>query len=357
MPSRLLFACEGVEMAERRGSILRRRARRCRTSNWPEALRAGRAVSDFPIPRPVPLAEPVVSLRVTELRDYLACPYRYYLRHRLGLESLADEAEELAANEFGTLLHVVLKQFADDPQLADSTDPAALEAGLNEILDQALAKRFGAGVLAAVRLQGEQIRHRLAAFARWQAQRRSEGWRIHSSEVAITVADKISLPGAEHALADGEVPIYLRGRIDRVDVHETTGETIVFDYKTGDKGETPEKAHREKQTDWIDLQLPLYRHLVRAAGIKGPVRLGYIVLPKDTSKVGAELAEWDEQTLADADAKALEVILAIGAQKFWPPATDTKSARWFSEFAVICQEDLLLVHAAADDDDGDEETP
>ena len=36
-----------------------------------------------------------------------------------GLESLADEAEELAANVFGTLLHAVLKQFADDPQLAD----------------------------------------------------------------------------------------------------------------------------------------------------------------------------------------------------------------------------------------------
>ena len=154
-----------------------------------------------------------------------------------------------------------------------------------------------------------------------------------------------------------QAPIYLRGRIDRVDVHETTGETIVFDYKTGDKGETPEKAHREKQADWIDLQLPLYRHLVRAVGIEGPVRLGYIVLPKDTSKVGEQLAEWDEPTLADADAKALEVIRAIGAEKFWPPTTDPKRTRWFSEFAVICQEDLLLVHAAADDDDGEEETP
>ena len=37
-------------------------------------------------------------MRVTEFRDYLACPYRYYLRHRLKLaeaasgESLMDAA-------------------------------------------------------------------------------------------------------------------------------------------------------------------------------------------------------------------------------------------------------------------------
>ena len=173
----------------------------------------------------------------------------------------------------------------------------------------------------------------------------------------MTVEDRISLPGAERGLSDGVSPIYLRGRIDRVDVHEATGETIVFDYKTGDQGETPDKAHREKQSDWIDLQLPLYRHLVRAVGIEGPVRLGYIVLPKDSSKVGQQIADWDQQALADADAKALEVVRAIAAEEFWPLATDAKRTRWFPEFAAICQEDLLLIRAAADDDDGEEETP
>jgi RecB family exonuclease len=270
---------------------------------------------------------------------------------------LADEAEELAANEFGSLMHTVLKRFADNPRLAESTDPAALEAGLNEILDRALAERFGSSVLAAVRLQGEQIRHRLAAFARWQAGWRGQGWRIRFTECAVTVEHRISLPGAEQGLAAGEEPVYLRGRIDRIDVHDGTGETIVFDYKTGDRGQTPDKAHRENDSDWIDLQLPLYRHLVRAVGIEGPVRLGYIVLPKDTGKVAAHVADWDEALLATADARAVEVIGAIVAEKFWPPATDAKRTRWFPEFAAICQEDLLLVGAAADDDDGEEETP
>jgi len=318
------------------------------------SLRAGRATSGFTVPRPVPLGKPVESVRVTELRDYLACRYRYYLKHRLGLETLVDEAEELAANDFGSLVHTVLKRFADNEKLKDATDAAVLEAGLHAILDDLMAEQFGASSLAAVRLQAEQIRHRLTAFARWQAGWRAQGWRIACAERAVTVADQVGLPGD-----DGQPPIYLCGRIDRIDVHETTGETIVLDYKTGDNAKTPDKAHREKRDNevgWIDLQLPLYRHLVRGVGIDGPVRLGYIVLPKDTSKVREQLAEWDDQLLATADAKALEVIQAIRREEFWPPETDARRTRWFPEFAAICQEDLLLVGAAADDDDGEEET-
>ena len=67
----------------------------------------------------------------------------------------------------------------------------------------------------------------------------------------------------------------------------------------------------------------MYRHLVRAVPIERPVRLGYIVLPKDTSQVGERLAEWDDALLATADAKALEVLRAIRDEKFWPRQDDT----------------------------------
>jgi RecB family exonuclease len=297
----------------------------------------------------------VTSLRVTELRDYLICPYRYYLRHRLKLESLADEAEEMAANVFGSLLHTVLKRFADDDLLADSRDAAALESGLSRLLDQELADQFGTKVLPAVRLQAEQARGRLAAFARWQAQWRAGGYRIRHSECAVTEEHGIRLPDGEPGTGGGE-PISLRGRIDRIDIHETTGETIVFDYKTGDTAKTPDKVHLNPQNDWIDLQLPLYRHLVRAIGIEQPVRLGYIVLPKETSAVTHHLAEWTEATLADADARAREVMRDIRAEKFWPPAASADASRLFPEFAAICQDDLLLVGPAVADD-AEEETP
>jgi RecB family exonuclease/inactivated superfamily I helicase len=370
VPSRLLFACGEREMAERvrqyfdpdaAGQMVR--------LDLPGRPRAGQAVTDFAVPRPRALAEPVTSLRVTELRDYLVCPYRYYLRHRLKLETLADEAEELAANDFGSLLHTVLKRFADDDVLADSRDPAALAAGLSRLLDAVLAEQFGTKVLAAVRLQAEQARGRLTAFARWQAAWRAGGYRIRQSECAVTEEHRIFLPGDSinggsvneeggngNAADDDAAPVYLRGRIDRIDVHESTGETIVFDYKTGDTAKTPDKVHLNRENDWIDLQLPLYRHLVRAIGIDGPVRLGYIVLPKDAGEVAHHLAEWTDATLADADAAARAVMRDIRAEKFWPQKNTPDASRLFPEFAAICQDDLLVVGPAIGDD-AEEETP
>lgn len=187
---------------------------------------------------------------------------------------------------------------------------------------------------------------RLMAFAHWQAQSRTQGYRIQQSECSVTEEHRISLPG-------GTTEIYLRGRIDRIDVHETTGDTIVFDYKTGDTAKKPHQVHLKRGatgTEWIDLQLPLYRHLVRALGIEQTVRLGYIVLPKDTGEVTAHFADWDDATLADADAKALEVMLAIRAEKFWPPAESTEALRMFPEFAAICQDDLLVVSLTSGED-------
>ena len=334
-------------MAERARAFFAASAREGSPLELVGGLHPGQTKTGFAIPRPKPLAEPVTSLRVTELRDYLACPYRYYLRHQLDLEALAEAAEELAANDFGSLLHTVLKQFADSP-VADSTDRAAIETALNEILDASLDDSFGSGVLAAVRLQAEQIRARLRAFATWQARWRKAGWRIHIAEFNVDRSKQITVPGAE------ETGICLIGRIDRIDVNETTGATIVFDYKTGDRATTPDRAHRQKD-EWIDLQLPMYRHLVRAIEIGRPVQLGYIVLPKDTGKVSEHLAPWSETLLAEADAKASEVLRAIHAGQFWPPTAETDRTRWFPEFAAICQEDLLLVGAADDDDDGEED--
>jgi RecB family exonuclease len=356
VPSRLLFACQQREMAERARQYFdadEQAGQSTTRFDLPRRARAGQTTTDFAIPRPRPLAEPVTSLRVTELRDYLVCPYRYYLRHRLKLESLADEAEEMAANDFGSLLHNVLKRFADDELLADSRDAAALEAGLSRLLDDVVAEQFGSKVLAAVRLQAEQARGRLVAFARWQADWRRQGYRIRHSECSVRAEDQISLPGAEPA--GGGEPIYLRGRIDRIDIHELTGETFIFDYKTGDTAKTPDKVHWNRATGWVDLQLPLYRHLVRAIGIDGPVRLGYIVLPKDTGEVAHHVAVWSEATLADADAKALQVLRDIGAEKFWPHQTSADAARLFPEFSAICQDDLLIVSPAVGDD-AEEET-
>jgi RecB family exonuclease len=283
-------------------------------------------VSRLEVPRPRPLAEPVTSMRVTEFRDYLACPYRYYLRHRLGLEALDDAAEELDAAAFGTLIHDVLRDFGRH-EASGSVDPEVIFALLSDLLDRALADSYGEAPLAAVRIQATQARLRLQKFADWQAGWVREGWRIEQVEWEAD-EDKAVI------VVEGQ-PMRIRGRIDRIDLHPATGRRVVFDYKTSDTLKSPEQRHR-KDGAWIELQLPLYLRLVRAMGIEGPVELGYIVLPKDTSEVGPLLAEWTEDDLREADRTTEEVIEAVWAEKFWPPASPPPA---FSEdLAAICDE-------------------
>ena len=154
------------------------------------------------------------------------------------------------------------------------------------------------------------------------------GWRIEHTEVPTDQHQHAEL------LVDGQ-PMQLTGRIDRIDVHSATGERMVFDYKTSDASKRPEDAHQQRG-EWIDLQLPLYRHLVRALGIEGPVRLGYITLSKDTSRIDFLEATWSETDLEQADLLAHEIIRSVRGEQFWPPTDPPPD---FSEdFAAICQD-------------------
>ncbi|MDY0166195.1 MAG: PD-(D/E)XK nuclease family protein [Thermoguttaceae bacterium] len=324
-PSRLLFACDDETAARRAGRFFAESEATIGPAAH-GALRAGQAASALPVPKPDPLPEPVTSMRVTEFRDYLACPYRYYLRHRLKLESLADTAQELDGGGFGSLAHDVLHEFARSPAV-HSTDAEEIEAHLGAALDRLADARFGPAALPAVRVQIEQLRWRLRAFARWQAGWAAEGWRIQHAEASPE-------PGTAVLIVDG-TPMQLRGRIDRIDFNPAAKEYIVFDYKTSESARAPEKTHR-KQGEWIDLQLPLYRHLVKGLGISDSVRLAYIALPKDTNAVGILPAEWTDADLAEADAAAADVIRGVRAGVFWPPTSPPPA---FSEdLAAICQD-------------------
>ena len=91
----------------------------------------------------------------------------------------------------------------------------------------------------------------------------------------------------------------------------------IFDYKTGESSDTPEKVHRSSQSPgWADLQLPMYRHLCGDLTAGSRIILGYITLGKDLSSIGHQMANWDEHILQDADKVAVEVIQAIRKGEF-----------------------------------------
>jgi hypothetical protein len=287
----------------------------------------------------------------------------------LRLGTLDDTAEELDAPSFGNLAHEVLRRFGSN-DIRHSTNADEIRRILNDTLNHCIQDLYGDEHLAAVNVQILQLRTRLEAFAAWQADWARQGWRIVHTESAVGQASCLPAPGAGHegrvgrpapnerGLGAGlEAPlgaglptrpaqrpvilrvdnrsIILTGRIDRIDIHEESGSWAIFDYKTSDTAKTPNQVHKQGDT-WIDLQLPLYRHLARPLGIDGPVKLGYIVLPKDTTKVGAVFAEWTDDDLAAADEVAVDVARRVLDQQFWPPADPPPII--LTEFAPICQD-------------------
>ena len=279
-------------------------------------------------------------MRVTEFKDYLGCPYRYYLRHVLRLESVADGADELDGARFGSLAHEVLRGLGENPDVA-AADAETIGKYLDSQVETAVRAHFGAIPMASILVQVEQLRRRLAALARWQAAWAAQGWRIEHVEVSPA-------EGKACLMVDGQ-PMFLRGRIDRIDVHEASGKRMLFDYKTSDRAQTPEKAHRLKG-EWIDLQLPLYRHLIADLGIEGPVELAFIVLPKDIRQVGHLAAEWTEADFDDADRTAAEVVRKVRDQVFWPPSSPPPA--FSEEFAAICQDARFAAVIVAEDAEG-----
>jgi len=325
-PSRLLFATDRETIARR--SLLLFDDAEDDTAKPPfaGALVASRDTSDFPYLMPEPLTEPITKLSPTAFRAYLACPYRFYLKRVLRLDTMEDDARELDGAAFGNLIHGVLKQFGESDH-RDATQPATIQKLLREILQEEARQAYGTHPLAPVRVQIEQAGLRLDAFAEAQAAWANQGWQIRhveaDTEVPFVVDDK---------------PITLHGRIDRIDYHPALDQWAVLDYKSSDSAKKPEQAH-QKGGEWIDLQLPLYRHMAQSLGVSGTVRLGYVSLPKSETGIEFCLAEWNQADLAIADTVAQRIVRQIRNEIFWPP-TDPPPP-YSEHLAPICQDGVF----------------
>lgn len=291
--------------------------------------RAGQLVSGFGVPALPPVAARPTKLSVTAFRDYLACPYRFALRHLYRLVQVETDPPELTSSAFGSLIHAVLADFGQSPH-KDSADPNVIGAYCVARLEHHLyVSTFGAPTGAA-QVQAEQAKARLLSFAEAQAAQRARGFVIDRVEQAVEV----------EAVFDG---ITLVGRIDRIDRHPD-GRVQLFDYKTHDRAETPEARHR-KRGEWIDLQLPLYRHLAKALGYAGPFELGYVSLPREDAVFAT--ATWSEDELVIADEVAALVVDKILYDPL-PTSPVSPAPPYTAAFAGICREGTLA------DDDGED---
>ena len=281
------------------------------------------------------------TLAVTAFRDYLNCPFRFYLKRILRLESLADTKAEMDALDFGSLVHDALARLAADPEMRGCTAAAPLRRHLHASVDRWADRRFGQHPPLHLTLQLDVARDRLSAAAEAQAREASQGWEIVLFEEALT-------------LSCGGMTV--KGRVDRVDRHRDTGAIRVLDYKTSDNAKPPHELHfgamREgcrdyariiagnRERRWVDLQLPCYIWMLRSRfGSEATIQAGYFNLPRESDAAGVSLWEdLTEDVLAGAAGCATGVAEDIRARRFWPPAAKVD----FDDF-----EDLFPAGAAA----------
>ena len=332
-PSRLLLACDEATRT--------RRIRRFYDNEAADpprryALLTHGERNRFLIPHPEHV-EPEQPLSVTAFRDYLDCPYRFYLKHVRRLRSTDDSATELDAAQFGTVAHQALEAFAREGP-TDSNDAARINDFLREALDEHFRRTFGTRLRPALHIQRQQLEERLAKFAEQQAILAGEGWRIAHAEQKVEATIDV----------DGR-PFAISGKIDRIDVHDELGHRII-DYKTGDRGDTPQRTHRGKITrthrpveapgevGWVDLQLPLYLDLAVQFDVPRDAGLAYFNLPRKLEDVKLCAAEWTDNELSEAADVRDWVIRQLRARRYWPPQ---EAGPWPDEFTWLCADEAL----------------
>ncbi|MBA2668967.1 MAG: PD-(D/E)XK nuclease family protein, partial [Gemmatimonadetes bacterium] len=166
-PSRLMFAVSGAAVAIRVKRFYGDDAESGAGAKTPLSGAPKAAPSSFNLPPELRLTapEPFRHLSVSRFRDVIADPYLFALRYLRRLEALDDSARELDGLAFGNLAHEILESFGRS-EVAQSTDAAEIATHLDGLLEKVSSQQYGSDCLPAVRLQVEQLRARLHAFAR-----------------------------------------------------------------------------------------------------------------------------------------------------------------------------------------------
>ena len=262
-----------------------------RATGWSQ--RAGRRASPgLSCRRPVRLEQPITEHPCHRVADsYLACPYRYYLRHVLKLTPWTMRQRSWAPIRSARSCTKCSGTSAGTATSAPKPNPDKIRRFLHHALNQYVTDPLTAPhPLPAVAVQIDPGTGAAGCVCRTAGERTMEAGKSRTSRH----------PGGEQpACLDlgGGVSMTLRGRSTG-----STTETVSGRSSTTRRATRRRRLRRRTSTSeaWVDLQLPLYVHLARTLHIDGPLQLGYIVLPKDVSKVGPLMADWNGNMLAAA---------------------------------------------------------
>lgn len=270
------------------------------------------AYADAP---PVPLPEgAAVGGGTALLGEQSACPFRAFVRRRLGARALEEAEPGIAPDARGRLAHAALDRLwaalGDSRRLAE-TDEAGRRALVTEAVARAWEQAGPAMDAALTRVEQARLSGLLLAWLRLEEAR--PPFVVKARELTA----RLALPGS----GDDAGGLRLDLRVDRVD-EDAEGRRIVLDYKTGRK---------QSARAWLDErpaepQLPAY---ALALGLGARDAVAFARLRQDADGLGFE-------GLAGEDVGIRGIRPCRGGEEEWEEVL----ARWRAALDALAREFL-----------------
>ena len=235
----------------------------------------------------------------SQLETYIACPFQFFCKYVLNLEPI-EEKDELDEDmtERGSRLHDILEQI--ETLLMQPGSERDLEQTARIVVDQVRGEEMAQPTELDRGLWEIERERLIRTIYQYLDQRKAyegEGeLNFKPYKLELAFGEK----NAEHPvleIGEGDRTVRLRGRIDRIDVAETSeGPRLrVIDYKSGKVPTSKDVKQGEM------LQLPLYAmaalKLLFPNEPAGLFDLGYWSLKKDGFKA-ISFASWDDDKKA-----------------------------------------------------------
>jgi RecB family exonuclease len=277
-------------------------------------------------------------LRVTNLEELLACPFKFFASNLLGLAPLVEPETGINPLERGETIHRILRDFMRGLLMAVPDWPLdgqkALEF-LKKTVEAVLAEKPDSlfWKVERLRLLGDDtFPGLLSTWLEQERERALEGWRFEVAEEPF------------EGLAIGDSGVMLTGQVDRIDSHPIQG-IIIWDYKTGEVP-TPTAVFKDK----VAPQLPSYllslkRDFLHHIGAQdSPLGGGYISLKKVSEVKISPMkdAQYWEEFLSQWEGAVQERLkgplngLYLPEPRPAPPGIQNKGACTYCVFFNLC---------------------
>jgi RecB family exonuclease len=213
------------------------------------------------------------GLSPTHLKDYRQCPYRFYLKHLLGIQEPEEIKEEADPALWGIIIHKTLKEFYkyDFPHGITTSDLTSAREHVYKRLESAVKSELAQTPKRVTYLDLELYKRRLNQFLLNEIEHFQEGYTIDKTHLEKSLRLEIAI---------GPHQVRLFGYTDRVDMIDH--HYFVIDYKSS----LPPRKTYQLGDDFVEFQLPVYSMMLVKDNLEAIDGMAYYIISQDSKLVG-----------------------------------------------------------------------